>query len=632
MRAHSTLLAAGLLGLVLGACGDASAPAPQSAPAPVSADAPDRFYPGFDPRKDALPPARDGGRVVVHIESLPRSLNSLLDNSGVTRRIGGELHETLLSRDFVTLQHVPVLAESWTVEDTLHLKGGTSVFGRVEDAGESWSVTALSGAEPGQAPARTIPKSGVERIERGTVFTFVLRPGVVWHDGHALRADDFLFTWRMSRNPAVRCGEKRFQFEQLTDAQKLDERRLRFFFGKQYFGAASVFEALIPLPAHLYDLKDRENPDFDAAASDARQAQYVNEHRCNREWVGLGPYRATAFDDEGVEAVRFERYFDPAHRGHFDAIRWRFVADYGAAFRALNEGSLDFCARLLAEDFFGPTVQSAGFTSRFYTGWFYTPQMTFVGWNLKRPQLADARVRKALAMAFDWDGFVRTFYRGLAERVTAEWWDGGLDYDRSIAPLPYDPAAAARLLAEAGWLDRDGDGRLDQDGAPFELELLVLSGNKPGEALGQQYQEELRKLGVQLHVVARDWGTLSELVGERKYDAVFKAWVMPLESDPEQRWHSRNAVAGAANECSLADPEVDRLIGLFQVELDPVRRGAIGRELHRRLYDLQPYNWGVKVPNKFAMSRRIRNFRTSPIDPGYSIREWYFADAAEQVK
>jgi hypothetical protein len=28
---------------------------------------------------------------------------------------------------------------------------------------------------------------------------------------------------------------------------------------------------------------------------------------------------------------------------------------------------------------------------------------------------------------------------------------------------------------------------------------------------------------------------------------------------------------------------------------------------------------------KFAISKRIRNFRIGPVDPGYSIREWYFA-------
>ncbi len=639
MRALLSLLAVAASAQAFVACGQggaqASGAAPsasQSAPAP-SIDLPDRFYPGFDPTTDALPAPRDGGRVVVQIENLPRSLNYLIDNSTVTRRIQGEIHATLLTRDIGTLERKGDLAESWIVEDALFLAGGGRVFGRIEDAGQNWRVTALSGAHPDAAAAREIPKSGVERVERGTVFTFTLRPDVLWHDGHALRVEDFLFTWRMTRNPAVNCGEQRFQFEQIVDAEKLDLRRLRFYFGKQYFGAAAVFEALIPLPAHLYDLKDAANPDFKPGASDAEQARYVNEHRCNgAAWIGLGPYRVTEFNDEYVEATRFEGYFDRAHGGHFDAIRWRRISDDALAFRALIDGQIDFTARVLADDYFGAAAHSDEFAARFYTGWFYTPRMSYVGWNLKRPLFADVRVRKALALALDWDEHVRSFYRGLAERVTAEWYDGGLDYERSLVPLRCDSKAAAALLAEAGWIDRDGDGTLDREGVPFDFELLMMTGNKPGEALSQQYQAALASLGIRMHVVSRDWGALADQVSKREYDAVFKAWIMPLESDPEQRWHSRNVGPGTANEVSLADSAVDRWIERFQVELDPVKRGEIGRARHARLYELQPYNYGVKVPNKFAMSKRIRNFRTSALDPGYSIREWYFADALSAGK
>lgn len=473
---------------------------------------------------------------------------------------------------------------------------------------------------------REVAKDSVEEVRKGTVYTFKLHDGVKWHDGKPLRVEDLLFSWRITKNKGVRCDDKRFQFEQITDAQRLDDRTVRFFFAKQYFLAPAVFEGLVILPAHLYDLRDPLNPDYDASASEEKQAKWVNEHPANRKWIGLGPYRVTAFTEQFVEAVRVDDYFDQARAGWIDTIRWRVFADDSAAVRALLEGELDFTHRVLADDYFGAATNGAAFTDRFYKGWYYTPRMSYVAWNSRRPQFTDARVRRALAMCFDWDDFIRGFYGGLATRVTNEAYDGGRTYDASVKPVPFDSSGASKLFAEAGWIDRDGDGVLDREGTRLEFELLLQAGSKSSSAFAQKLQESLARAGVRLRIVERDWTSLSELVRKREFDAVFKAWTMPVENDPEQVWHSRQAGPGTANTLPVVDPEVDRLIEAMQLELDGAKRGELGRALHRRLYELQPYLYGVKVPNKFAISKRIRNFRTSAIDPGYSIRDWWIVD------
>jgi hypothetical protein len=48
--------------------------------------------------------------------------------------------------------------------------------------------------------------------------------------------------------------------------------------------------------------------------------------------------------------------------------------------------------------------------------------------------------------------------------------------------------------------------------------------------------------------------------------------------------------------------------------------------MHARIYELQPYFFGVNVPTKFAMSLKVRNFQPFAIAPGYSIRRWYLAE------
>ncbi len=595
--------------------------------APVGDSRPDRFYPGFDPDRDALPPARRGGSVVLHCDALPQSLNFLIDNSSMCRRLQRDLHEALIVRDFWTLEHRPALCEFWRRDDALVLRDGRRVFGALSEGEESWTVQpAPAEGENKIPPSQSVPNKDVERVVRGAAYTFWLRRDVRWHDGHPFDADDLLFTWRMTRNPFVACDAKRFQYEHVTAASSPAPFVVRFEFDRTYYASLTVFEALTPLPRHLYDLSDPDNAAHEPGASDERQGRFVNEHRCNREWVGLGPYRLTKFSNESVDAQRWDGYFDKRNGGWIERVRWRPIADDRAAFQALLAGEIDFTTRVLSDDYFGAATRSDEFAARYYKGYFYTPIASYVAWNLQREPFTDVRVRRAFAHAFDWDEFIAAFYGGLARRATAEWIDTGPDYDEALAPIAHDPRRAAALLGEAGWIDRDGDGVLDKEGRKLEFALSIQANNKPGEAISQRLQESLRALGVTVRIEARDWPSLSQAVEQRQYDAAMLAWVMPIDSDPRQRWHSSEARPGTANYTSFADAGVDRLIERIEVELDRAERTRLMHALQARLYELQPYLYGVTVAKRFAISKRIRNFRTSVLDPGYSVREWWLAE------
>lgn len=594
---------------------------------------PDRFYPGFVAGRDKLPTPVRGGRVVVHLASAPKHLNYMIDNSSVTRRMLLELHEQLVSQDLESWQYVPVLATGWETEDTLVLAGGAAgeertLFGRVEDLGERWRVTPLSRGGSALAEPRELAKSEVLRIERETVFTFHLRRNVKWHDGEVFDARDVDFSFQCFKNPDVQCDEKRFQFDKIVRDEVLDPLTVRFFFAKQYFLALDCFEALVVLPAHLYDLSDPRNPDKKESATQAEQARFVNENPHNRQWIGLGPYRVKEWTSQYLDAERFPDYFDPAHAGYVDAIRWRIIPNDDAAATALLNGELDYFDRLTSEDFFGGRSATPEFRAHLYKGYFYAPYMAYTAWNMKRPQFADARVRRALAMCFDSDKFIQSYYKGLALRVTSEQFCGGPTYDRSIVPIAFDPDRARELFTEAGWYDRDGDGLIDKDGAPLSIEFLYPAGNKTSEVQGTLFQETLGRVGVRLELASRDWAAFSDRVQKRDFDCMNLGWIMPPQTDPEQSWHSRWADNESANHAGLKDPEVDHLIEAIQVELDASKRKELFSKLQRRVYDLQPYMFGVNPPRKFAMSLRVRNFQTFGIDPGYSIRRWFLVPAA----
>lgn len=620
--------------------------APQSTATPVV----DEFHPDRRPRADGtlppLPKPAYGGRAILHMESMPKTLCLAIENSAVLRRILYEVNETLLLRNWDTNVLECDLCTSYDVEDTLVTARGPGVhdkdlvFGKIREDGDEWVVTPISKENPLKSETR-VKKSDALRVDRGTVFTFRLRDGVTWHDGHPFDARDVWFSWSIYTNPGVNCQSKRFQFTKIREAVVLDARTIRFDYAESYFQAPSSLGDLFLMPSHLYDLDDPDNasadPEFRAAmkAKDPNwkpsaedKARYVNENRHNREFVGLGPYRLVSFGTDSIEVTRFDGYFDPSRAGYLDTLRWRAIRDLTAAFQAQLNGELDFFDTVTTDDYFGATTNTKTFTDRFYKGTHETSIYWYVGWNNLRPQFADVRVRRALAMLFDFDEFKNSYYHGLATQITGPFPPRAPAYDPSIAPIPYDPKRAAALLAEAGWYDRDGDGTIDKDGQPFTIELLMQSSNAVASAFAAKYQENLARVGIRMSMRTLEYNALLERRDRGEFDALALGWAPPYENDPEQLWHSRwgSAKDKGANFVGFQDAQCDALIEAGQRELDVDKRSAIWRKLHARIYELQPYLFCFNTPRKFAMNRALRGFQSVVGDPNFVARRWYYPE------
>ncbi|MEO0650835.1 MAG: ABC transporter substrate-binding protein, partial [Planctomycetota bacterium] len=367
------------------------------------------------------PAPRWGGRVIIHIPSLPENLNYAVENSSYTRRMLQEAHEMLVHQDWETHEFVPRAAESWVTEDMLVLdpaKAGAYgdavvetkvrtpgvdgeqidalvVYGDVSDNGGSWRVRPVSEGSALSEPLE-VAKGDVKQVELGSVFTFSIREGVKWHPSMvyaddaaavAKMGDQFLdardvhFSWSIYANPSVDCDEKRFQFVKVTKGEVVDDMTVRFFYEKQYaFAIDSIGNSLTLLPSHLYDLTDPDNPAHDAGASPEKQAEHINKNPHNRQWVGIGPYHVVEYSQQWVQMERFEDYFEPENGGYVDAIRYRLIEDDETAFSALINGEVDWFERVKSADYFGARTETEQFKANFYKGYFYLGTYGYTGW------------------------------------------------------------------------------------------------------------------------------------------------------------------------------------------------------------------------------------------------------------
>jgi ABC-type transport system substrate-binding protein len=644
-------------------------PAAPETRAPTGKIAADIFHPDAQAGPDGVRPAQPapalGGSVTVHVPARPKQLNSSLDGSSSSRRLLLELHESLLRQDWEDWTMQPSLARAWTVEDQLVLSDEAAqrlgararvfervlrgalgdakvapaadrrervavVYGALEDLGERWRVTPRSRGNP-LGEALDLDKHDVREVVRGGVATFELRDDVLWHpspgfEAHRFDAQDVLFSFGIFANEKVSCDERRYQYQKVALAEGLDAHGVRFFLARQDAWAVDDLGEMCILPRHLFDRLDPDNPDHDPKATPEECARYINENPHNQEWIGLGPYRLTNYGDQVIEAERFAGYFDPARAGYLAQLRWRAIQSDAAALQGLLSGEIDVFDRLKAEDYLGTQLSQPPFSDRLYRAWTALGNFAYICWNVQRPQLADARVRRALSHCLDLDDLLATWYGGLGNRVTGPAPFHSPSYDHSIPAPSFDLELAREELQKAGWYDRDGDGWVDHDGERMRIEFAAIVGADFTRHVGLLLQENLKRIGVELDLREVEWATFREAIQVRAYDAFSQGWLPPLEPDPEQLWHSRWGAPGvkSANYPGLQDAAVDELIERGQRELDPAARQVIWHALHARLAELAPFLWLANPATKMALPRAVRGVQLFQLDPGYSLRRWYY--------
>jgi microcin C transport system substrate-binding protein len=197
---------------------------------------------------------------------------------------------------------------------------------------------------------------------------------------------------------------------------------------------------------------------------------------------GTGPYRVDDADVVKGKSVSLRRrndYWASAARrniglNNFDEVREVVVRDQSLAFEMFKKGDLDTyfvnISREWVEELNFDRVKRGLIQKRKI----YNDSPSGFGgmaFNTRREPFSDLRVRKALALLEDRDELIAKLF--FSEYVPQNsYFSGGIYENPNNPKNKYDPQAALQLLAEAGWKDRDAQGRLVKDGKPLALELM----------------------------------------------------------------------------------------------------------------------------------------------------------------
>jgi microcin C transport system substrate-binding protein len=452
-------------------------------------------------------------------------------------------------------------------------------------------------------------------------FTFALRPEARWHDGSPLTAEDVAFSYMMLKEKGH--PQLMLPLGDLTSADAIDPKTVRLTFsGKQ--SASTILSLMVyPIISKAW-FADRP---FDSS-------QLVAP-------LGSGPYKVGRVS--AGQTIVYERVQDywgrdlPVNRGraNFDVIRIDVYRERQAAFEAFKKGDItyrqEFTSRVWATGYDFPALNDGRVVKREFPD---EKSAKMQGWaiNQRRPQFKDHRVRRAIALCFDFEWTNKSLFYGLYDRSQScfqqsEFVAEGMPSPEELVllePLRQQIPAeafgeavmqpisngsgrdrkllgeASRLLAEAGW-KRQGSLVQNEKGERLVLEILV--NDEVFIRVDSPFVENMRAVGIDASI--RQVDPAQYAVRQNEFDFDMMSLALSLTATPaydtlENVFHSRAAtVPGSRNLPGTANPAVDALISIAgnaqsRAELTVALRG-LDRVLRARM------DW---IPNWYSANHR----------------------------
>lgn len=416
-------------------------------------------------------------------------------------------------------------------------------------------------ADGGVAPALA---TRWETPDQGRTWRFHLRPGVRFHSGRPLTAADVEATFRAvlkARRPSL-------------SAPFLDK-----LVGRDDFvnGRSDRLSGFVAVDSLTFDLRFTTQVAtfpfypffiFDSGAPAQWGADWHGKHS-----GGTGPFRLASWR-RGQEA-RLEAnpdYWGP--RPAIDLLRLLAVPSVETALAMFEAGELDFVT--VSE----PAHRLVASNPRYRDLLQVAPrkQMRFIGMNgALYPPFADPRVRKAVSLAIDRRAVIDGVYGGLAVMAPG-YGVASLAPDAAAGEFPviaheYDPEAAQRLLAEAGY----PGGR----GLP-PVEMTVLDSLRTETSYYAAQMSAVLGMSVKLRVLDRAGMNSAANAGTLPLFAA--GWTADFPEPLtylEALWHS----ASPFNQIRWRDPAYDALIDAARQSVGDSRRRALYRQAEQRLSD-----------------------------------------------
>lgn len=525
---------------------------------------------------------KHGGQAVFTVTSDPKSFNPITAQETSSTAVISYVFEGLTRTNGLTLAVEPNLAEKWEVSPD------------------------------------------------GLTWTFHLREDVLWFDGKPFTADDVIFTFNdLIYNETIPSSErdiftvdgKKFK------VTKLDDRTVRFELPLKFAPFLRAMGTAI-LPRHK----------LDKAVKDGRFNFTWGIDTPVKEIVGTGPYMLDSYESGQRIVLKANPFYwrkdRPGQRlPYIQKLIYLIVQSQDVALLKFLEGEVDtISCRGMDFPLLKPMEKKKNFTlydlgSADGSNFIVFNQNTRVNPKTKTPFVDPVKLswftniyfRQAVAHAIDKKRIIEIVMNGLGYPQNSSLNPSNkIFYNPNVLVYNYDLNKARQILAENGFLDRDGDSIIeDAKGNKVEFNLYTNANSVERVQIAAIIRRDLEQLGMKVNFLSLEFNNLvSKLMANYDWDAMILGLTGGLEPHfGKNVWVSSGQLhfwnPGQRTPATSWEKQIDELFSQGVQQLDDAKRKPFYDEWQMIVSKELPLIYTVFDASLVAVVNKFENLKPS---------------------
>lgn len=417
-----------------------------------------------------------------------------------------------------------------------------------------------------------------EEKDNGKLIRFKLRQGVKFHNGEPFNAAAVKFTFDRLLGEQGAKGPQRSNYSSIDSVEVIDD----------YTVDMKLKSAD---PVLLTKLAG-----YGAMIVPPKYIQEKGEDFFNTNPVGTGPFKVKSYAPKvNVQMEAYADYWGGAPK--LSELEYRFIAEPSTAVAELQAGRVDIVAPPTIPVGMIPTITgNPKLEIKSAPG----PTVDALRFNTRDGITKDVKVRKAIIMAVDRATIVKSILAGQASEIVSFQSALSFGYDANLKGLPYDPAGAKKLLAEAGV----------KPGAALQIDIR---GNDTSmNEAAQVIASYLQVVGITATIKPYETNVLlNDIIPQGKTGAMFQqkwgGWTFDYDNTAYGMYHS-----GEKWNPYEKDATLDKLLEKQRPLTDRAEREKVLQEIGKYVADQA---WELPLYNSntiYGVSKRVKDFVPAP--------------------